>query len=190
MSGATSTKPGGKLERDRLCQEMLAKGRTRDQVADEMMRRWSFRPRQAWRHAHKLHDPDGRAKWLAAIARNVCLRWGRRRGKELARRSATLPDEDMPGLGFEDWLADDFMAHGWRLKRLHKLIVTSATYRQSSQVAPATLAKDPRSRLLAYPAGGQNGYWLAPARFGRRPGNSRSLHGTVAPSHASGGSIR
>jgi hypothetical protein len=31
-----------------------------------------------------------------------------------------------------DWLAADFMGHGWSVKRLHKLIVTSATYRQSS----------------------------------------------------------
>src|SRR5581483_10751803 len=32
-----------------------------------------------------------------------------------------------------DWLARDFMDGGWRLKRLHRLIVLSATYRQSSQ---------------------------------------------------------
>jgi hypothetical protein len=32
-----------------------------------------------------------------------------------------------------DWLAVDFMEHGWRFKRLHKLIMTSTAYRQSSQ---------------------------------------------------------
>jgi hypothetical protein len=32
-----------------------------------------------------------------------------------------------------DWLADDFVAGGWKLKRLHKLIMTSTVYRQSSQ---------------------------------------------------------
>ncbi|HVC97360.1 MAG TPA: DUF1549 and DUF1553 domain-containing protein [Pirellulales bacterium] len=32
-----------------------------------------------------------------------------------------------------DWLAVDFMEHGWSVKRLHKLIMTSTTYRQSSQ---------------------------------------------------------
>src|SRR5262249_6625951 len=31
-----------------------------------------------------------------------------------------------------DWLADEFMRRGWGLKELHRLIVTSATYRQSS----------------------------------------------------------
>ena len=37
-------------------------------------------------------------------------------------------------------------------------------------------------RPLAYPFGGQDGYRLALARCGRRQGNSRSSHGTVAPS--------
>jgi hypothetical protein len=37
----------------------------------------------------------------------------------------------------------------WSLKRLHRLIVTSATYRQSSRITPELLAKDPENRLLA-----------------------------------------
>jgi RNA polymerase sigma factor (sigma-70 family) len=37
---------------------------------------------EAWRHAHKLQDPDGYAPWLSAIARNVCLRWRHRQGRE------------------------------------------------------------------------------------------------------------
>ena len=48
-----------------------------------------------------------------------------------------------------DWLAVEFMARGWSLKSLHRLIVTSAAYRQSSRVTPALLAKDPANRLLA-----------------------------------------
>ncbi|MFN0088393.1 MAG: DUF1549 domain-containing protein [Blastocatellia bacterium] len=60
-----------------------------------------------------------------------------------------------------DWLAVEFMepATGdrhpgtgngpWSLKRLHRLIVTSATYRQSSKVLPALYEKDPYNRLLA-----------------------------------------
>lgn len=48
-----------------------------------------------------------------------------------------------------DWLADDFMVHGWKLKRLHKLIMTSTAYRQSSQRYPAAEAADPDNRLLA-----------------------------------------
>ena len=38
-----------------------------------------------------------------------------------------------------DWLAVEFMEAGWSLKQLHRLIVTSATYRQSSRVTPELL---------------------------------------------------
>jgi hypothetical protein len=48
-----------------------------------------------------------------------------------------------------DWLAKHFMDSGWDLKALHKLIVTSATYRQSSQASPGLLAGDPDNKLLA-----------------------------------------
>jgi hypothetical protein len=48
-----------------------------------------------------------------------------------------------------DSLAVDFMENGWSLKRLHRQIVTSATYRQSSHVSPERLERDPENRLLA-----------------------------------------
>jgi len=60
---------------------------------------------EAWRHMDRLRDPEGRAPWLAAIARNVCLRWGRRRGREAAHHVRRTPDED--GVtGDVDWPAD------------------------------------------------------------------------------------
>jgi hypothetical protein len=48
-----------------------------------------------------------------------------------------------------DWLAVELMDRGWDLKHLHRLIVTSNTYRQSSRVTPELLARDPDNRLLA-----------------------------------------
>jgi hypothetical protein len=48
-----------------------------------------------------------------------------------------------------DWLAVEFMDRGWDLKALHRLIVTSATYRQSSNSTPELTEKDPYNRLLA-----------------------------------------
>jgi mono/diheme cytochrome c family protein len=48
-----------------------------------------------------------------------------------------------------DWLAVEFMERGWSLKKLHKLIVCSATYRQSSHGTPELRARDPYNRLLA-----------------------------------------
>lgn len=48
-----------------------------------------------------------------------------------------------------DWLAVELMDRGWSLKALHRLITTSATYRQTSHVAPAEYERDPQNRLLA-----------------------------------------
>ena len=48
-----------------------------------------------------------------------------------------------------DWLAVELMDGGWRLKSLHRLIVTSSTYRQSSRITPEMYARDPYNRLLA-----------------------------------------
>ena len=58
-----------------------------------------------------------------------------------------------------DWLSVEFMegsesvegrGRPWSLKHLHRLIVTSATYKQSSRITPELLARDPYNRLLAH----------------------------------------
>jgi hypothetical protein len=48
-----------------------------------------------------------------------------------------------------DWLATEFVRSGWDVKELLKTMVLSATYRQSSEVRPELVAKDPENRLLA-----------------------------------------
>ena len=48
-----------------------------------------------------------------------------------------------------DWLASEFIRRKWSVKQLHKLIVTSATYRQSSKNRTDLANIDPRNRLLA-----------------------------------------
>lgn len=48
-----------------------------------------------------------------------------------------------------DWLATEFMRQNWDMKAIQKEIVMSATYRQSSQAAPAMWHRDPDNRLLA-----------------------------------------
>ena len=48
-----------------------------------------------------------------------------------------------------DWLAVEFMDDGWSLKRVHRLIVTSAAYRRSSVSRPDLRTSDPTNRLLA-----------------------------------------
>jgi hypothetical protein len=48
-----------------------------------------------------------------------------------------------------DWLAVEFMQK-WDMKALHRIIVRSSTYRQSSKVTPAAVERDPDNRLLAH----------------------------------------
>ena len=48
-----------------------------------------------------------------------------------------------------DWLAAEFMDSGWDVKHLQNLIVSSATYQQSSEVRDDLRTKDPGNRLLA-----------------------------------------
>jgi hypothetical protein len=48
-----------------------------------------------------------------------------------------------------DWLAIEFVKQGWSMKKLHRLIVTSTTYKQSSRVTPELLQRDPENMLLA-----------------------------------------
>lgn len=48
-----------------------------------------------------------------------------------------------------DWLAVEFRERGWSMKAMHRLIVTSATYRQSSRVTPELRARDIENRLYA-----------------------------------------
>jgi mono/diheme cytochrome c family protein len=53
-----------------------------------------------------------------------------------------------------DWLASDFVEHGWRLKRLHKLIMSSTAYRESSRRNPIGDERDGEDRL----------YWRKPVQ--------------------------
>ena len=48
-----------------------------------------------------------------------------------------------------DWLATEFIRRGWKLKAMHKLIVTSSAYRQSSVASQGLQKRDPENRLLA-----------------------------------------
>jgi hypothetical protein len=47
-----------------------------------------------------------------------------------------------------DWLATQMIEGGWRLKPIHKLILTSAAYRQSSEIDPKKVSQDPENRWV------------------------------------------
>ncbi len=99
----------------------------------------------------------GLAKWLTDVkapttARSFVNRvWQAYFGTGIVSTSEDLGKQCEPPTHPEllDWLAVEFVEKGWSPKQLHKLIVTSATYRQSSKVTPELLAIDPANRLLA-----------------------------------------
>ena len=72
-----------------------------------------------------------------------------------------------------DWLAADFMDHGWDIKRTMKLLVTSGAYRQSSIAAAKTLAADPLNKWLA-----RQGRWRLDAEMVRD--NALAVSGLLA----------
>lgn len=49
-----------------------------------------------------------------------------------------------------DWLATEFVARSWSVKAMHRMILCSATYRQSSRTRPESDAIDPTNRLLSH----------------------------------------
>ena len=99
--------------------------------------------------ANWLTDVDGGAGRLAA--RVVVNRlWQHHLGEGLA---ATPNDFGQRGARpshpeLLDWLARDLITHGWKLKRLHKMIVMSATYQQDGSSDPAKVHADPENRLF------------------------------------------
>jgi hypothetical protein len=97
------------------------------------------------------------ARWLVArdnplVARvTVNRQWAALFGTGIVRTTGDFGSQGEPPTHPEllDWLAVRFMDDGWSMKKLHRLIVTSATYRQSSRITPQLLQKDPENRLFA-----------------------------------------
>ena len=72
-----------------------------------------------------------------------------------------------------DWLAADFLAHGTSLKALHRRIMLSSTYRQSSRYDARAAAADADDRLLwRYPARRLEAEAIRDAMLARQPGCS------------------
>ncbi len=99
----------------------------------------------------------GLARWLTDPSHPLTARvtvnrvWQMLFGDGLARTPEDLGSQGEPPTHPDllDWLAHDFAANGWDVKRLLKQVVTSATYRQSSVASEALRARDPDNRLLA-----------------------------------------
>ena len=99
----------------------------------------------------------GLAKWLVDPAHPLTARvtvnryWQMYFGEGIVRTPEDfgLQGERPTHPALLDWLAVEFVESGWDIKAMQKLIVMSATYRQSSNALPDSIAGDPDNRLLA-----------------------------------------
>src|SRR5690606_11877069 len=97
--------------------------------------------------AHWLVRPDHPLTARVAVNRIWSLFFGRGLCESLADFGAQGAWPTHPEL--LDWLAVDFVASGWDVKRLVTLITSSRAYQQSSDATPDQLARDPYNELLA-----------------------------------------
>lgn len=97
------------------------------------------------------------AKWLVSPENPLTARVAVNRAwEQFFGRGIVATSEDFGTRGERpshpellDWLATEFIRQDWSVKSLHRLIVTSATYRQSGRVTPTLQEKDPNNRLFA-----------------------------------------
>ncbi len=97
------------------------------------------------------------AKWMVSAQNPLTSRvqvnrlWQTFFGKGLVRTPENFGMQGEPPTHPEllDWMAMDFREHNWDIKRMVKMIVMSATYRQSSKVSKELRHRDPENRLLA-----------------------------------------
>ena len=97
------------------------------------------------------------ARWLVSPDNPLTARvtvnrmWQRYFGLGLVETEADFGSQGTPPSHPQllDWLAAEFVGRDWSMKAMHRLIVTSATYRQSSAARPELSEVDPGNRLLA-----------------------------------------
>jgi hypothetical protein len=107
--------------------------------------------------ANDMPNRLGLARWLVSPENPLTARvamnriWEQYFGRGIVETSEDFGTQGLPPSHPEllDWLATEFMARKWSMKAMHRLIVTSAAYRQSSNATPELLERDPYNRLLA-----------------------------------------
>jgi hypothetical protein len=99
------------------------------------------------------------AKWLVSVGNPLTARvlvnrvWAWHFGQGIVRTPNDFGAQGEPPTHPQlvDWLARDFIDHGWDLKRLHRLIMSSATYQMQSNVGSSRVfEQDPENRLLSH----------------------------------------
>ena len=110
----------------------------------------------AWGQKTNLNRLD-LAKWLVDPQNPLTARvtmnriWMRYFGKGIVETDNDFGTQGSAPVNQEllDWLAREFVKQKWSMKAMHRLIVTSATYRQSSNVRPELKEVDPYNKLYA-----------------------------------------
>src|SRR5207244_9172832 len=98
------------------------------------------------------------ARWIVATNNPLTARvtvnriWLQYFGKGIVETENDFGTQGSPPSHPEllDWLATELVKENWSLKAIHRLVVTSATYRQSSHARPDLDLVDPNNKLLAH----------------------------------------
>jgi hypothetical protein len=98
------------------------------------------------------------AAWIASTNNSLTARvmvnriWRHHFGRGLVGTPSDFGTQGQPPTHPEllDWLAAEFMSAGWSIKQMHKLILSSATYQQSSEPTVEALRIDPENRLFSH----------------------------------------
>jgi hypothetical protein len=111
---------------------------------------------------HPLRDDQmpnrlGLARWLVDEENPLTARvavnraWEQFFGRGIVETSEDFGTQGSPPSHPEllDWLATEFMHQGWSQKAIHRMIVSSSTYRQASESTTVLMERDPYNRLLA-----------------------------------------
>lgn len=110
-----------------------------------------------WPGAKKTGRRLAFAKWLIEPSNPLTARvmvnrmWQNHFGTGIVKTLGNFGKAGIPPSNQEllDWLATEFVDRGWSVKSMHRLMMTSAAYRQSSAVNPAVEKADPDNKLVS-----------------------------------------
>jgi len=116
-----------------------------------------YRIREPWPGAHKTGRRLALANWLIQPNHPLTARvmvnriWARHFGEGIVTTLGNFghTGSEPSNQALLDWLAVDFVKHKWSIKAMHRLMMTSNAYRQSSAVTPELEKADPENRLVS-----------------------------------------
>jgi hypothetical protein len=116
----------------------------------------SLEVKPPWPGAHKSGRRLAFAQWLIRSDNPLTSRvmvnriWAHHFGQGIVKTLGNFGHTGAPPTHPEllDWLATEFVRQGWSIKAMHRLMMTSSTYRQGSRLTPALERADPENQLL------------------------------------------